>query len=272
MEAIILSRRDFREYDQIISVYTKEQGKLELLARGVKKIVSKNAAHLEPFSYCIVEMVPGKEIQHLTTAQPLSIFPSIRTNLEKSLAAQIVVATTDRLTHVGQKDARLFALLKSWLIFVEKASILPWLLVDGFLLALLQLLGFAPILDRCVVCAKAYKTMIKEEFSAARKTKPGLYFAGGGLVCPSCREIKEKIGEEIIDCGLKEASDLQLLLKADWRINAGFRLSDAEIQDIHRLVMAFATYHTERKLPDWTVLVRYGIVPNMKLAINNNNA
>jgi hypothetical protein len=82
MEAIVLSRRDFREYDQIITVYTKEQGKLELLARGVKKIVSKNTAHLEPFSYGMIESVPGKEILHLTTAQPLHTFPFIRSNLE----------------------------------------------------------------------------------------------------------------------------------------------------------------------------------------------
>ena len=48
MQAIVLSRRDFREFDQMISLYTREQGKLELLARGLKKVTSKNAAHLEP--------------------------------------------------------------------------------------------------------------------------------------------------------------------------------------------------------------------------------
>ena len=42
MLAIVLSRRDFREFDQIVSLYTKEKGKLEVLARGVKKITSKH--------------------------------------------------------------------------------------------------------------------------------------------------------------------------------------------------------------------------------------
>ena len=51
MIAVVLGRRDFHEADQIISCYTKEKGKVELLARGVKKITSKNSAHLEQFSF-----------------------------------------------------------------------------------------------------------------------------------------------------------------------------------------------------------------------------
>ena len=42
MYAIVLMRRDFRENDQIITFYTKDNGKVEVLARGVKKIISKN--------------------------------------------------------------------------------------------------------------------------------------------------------------------------------------------------------------------------------------
>ena len=62
MLAIVLSRRDFREFDQMISVYTKEKGKLNLLARGVKKITSKNALASMPkyatrFSIAIKKML-----------------------------------------------------------------------------------------------------------------------------------------------------------------------------------------------------------------------
>ena len=120
--------------------------------------------------------------------------------------------------------------------------------------------------------------MVKEELSLPSvvrpsRTKEGLYFAGGGLICSSCRITKEKIGEEIIDCGLKEASDLQILRKGDWRMVERFALGDTETWQIHRLVMAFATYHTERKLPDWTTLTPYVIVASsMQQTVNNNNA
>ena len=91
MEAIVLSSRDFREFDQIISLYTKEQGKLELLARGVKKIISKNSAHLEPFSNVFIEIAKGKEIDHLTKVVPIMFFPNIRKDLSKSLSAGYLV-------------------------------------------------------------------------------------------------------------------------------------------------------------------------------------
>ena len=119
MQAIILSRRDFREYDQIISVYTKEQGKLELLARGIKKITSKNSAHIEPFSVVDIDIAEGHEINHLTKVQPVEYFKNIRQDLQKSLAAQYVVSITDKFVQVGERDERIFEGLKTWLEFLN---------------------------------------------------------------------------------------------------------------------------------------------------------
>ena len=87
MQSIVLSRRDFRENDQVVSFYTLEQGKVEVLARGVKKILSKNAAFLEPFCFVEAEIIAGKEIMHLGSVQPINIFKNIRADFHKSLAA-----------------------------------------------------------------------------------------------------------------------------------------------------------------------------------------
>ena len=69
MLSIVLSRKDFREHDQIVSLYVKEKGKLSLIVRGVKKIVSKNSAHLEPFSFVNITIEKGKEADYLTRVQ-----------------------------------------------------------------------------------------------------------------------------------------------------------------------------------------------------------
>jgi len=142
MQSITLSRRDFREFDQIISLYTLEKGKQEVLARGVKKITSKNSAHLEPFSLVEVEIVPGKEIDHLTKVQPINYFVNIRKDLQKSLASAYIVNLTDKLVHSGEQDERIFELLFRWLQFVNhKSTILNPQLLDGFAVKLLILLG-----------------------------------------------------------------------------------------------------------------------------------
>jgi DNA repair protein RecO len=141
MQSIILSRRDFRENDQIISLYTLEKGKQEVLARGVKKITSKNSAHLELFSFVGVEIVPGKEIDHLTKVQPINYFVNIRKDLQKSLASAYIVNLTDRLVHSGEQDERIFELLKTWLEFVSLNQFKS-MLVDGYIVILLYCLGF----------------------------------------------------------------------------------------------------------------------------------
>lgn len=244
MHGIVLSRRDFREYDQMISLYTKEKGKVEALARGVKKITSKNAAHLEPFCYGMVEIVQGKQIDHLTTVVPIDAFVGIRDSLAKSLAASTVVSVTEKLVEIGEADKKVWQALLSWLKFVDKAKSFPPLLIDGYIVILLFCLGVAPILDHCINCGKSFRDVIWNG-------QPALYFAGGGLVCDTCRAKKEYVGEQLASVGLREVSTLQLLLAGDWQKIAAFPLEPDEAKRVHALVYQFLCYHSERKIGDW---------------------
>jgi len=144
MQSIVLSRRDIKESDQIISFYTLEKGKLEILARGVKKITSKNSAHLEPFSFVDVQIIKGKEINYLGAVQPINYFVNIRKNLQKSLSAGFLVSALNKLVHEGEGDARIFDLTMSWLEFVnscEDLDINYRLLLDCYIVKLLYYMG-----------------------------------------------------------------------------------------------------------------------------------
>ena len=144
MLSIVLSRRDFREFDQMISVYTKERGKLNLLARGVKKIISKNSAHLEPFSLVDIEIARGKEIDHLTKVVPINYFSNIRADLQKSLAAGFIVSTTDKLLHTNEPDKRIFDLFVGWLnsLNIQYPISNIFSSIDGYIVSLLNCLGY----------------------------------------------------------------------------------------------------------------------------------
>lgn len=260
MQAIILQRRDFREYDQLISVYTKERGKLTLLARGVKKITSKNAAHLEPFCFGLIETAPGKEIDHLTKVVPVDLFVNIRREFNKSLTAGYLVSLLDKLTEVGEADRKIWEATLSWLRCLDNLNQSDNLviLIDGYIVNLLHYLGLKPILDRCVVCQRSFQEIIMEELSrppsAVRRPQSGLYFSGGGLICPACLIKKTAIGEEMVACGLKEISDLQLLLTGNWEKIAAYELTEKEKTAVHRLVLEYARYHSERRVGDWQSL------------------
>lgn len=145
MLAFVLSRRDFREYDQSISLYTLEKGRIEVLARGVKKILSKNAAHLEPFCLIEAEIIQGKEINHLGSVAPVELFKNIRQDLKKSLICGGAVKIFNHLLHQTERDVRIFKLLKSFLEFVDQdisGNIRSSILLDALVVKLLGLLGF----------------------------------------------------------------------------------------------------------------------------------
>ena len=251
-----MSRKDWREFDQIVSLYTKEYGKIELLARGVKKIVSKNSAHLEPFSNIFVESVRGKEIDHLTRVVPILFFPNIRQDLAKSLAAGYAVSFLEKSMETREPDERIFDCFLSWLKFVEKQIDFNFILLDGLMIMILSFFGFQPIIEKCVVCEKAIKNMIKENLADSTFNKIGFYFSGGGVICQNCRIKKEEIREKIFDCGLPEISGLQVLLKGDWRVINEFEMEEKEKKALHRLVYEFVLFHSEKKITDWAFLAK----------------
>lgn len=169
MIAIVLARKDFREVDQIVSVYSEEKGKNSLVVRGVKKIVSKNSAHLEPFSLVNIDIEKGKEFDYLTRVYIEDYFKNIRQNLDKSLVASFVISLVDKLFSEGVGDARFFSFLYNFLFYldnlekIEKKEIL--LLLDFFVVNLLYFLGFKLSSDEKVINSSYLQDIIRLENS-----------------------------------------------------------------------------------------------------------
>ncbi len=252
MQAIVLSRTNVREFDQVISLYTKESGRQDAMVRGVKKIISKNAANLEPFSYVQIELIRGKEFLHLTKVQPLYYFKGIRQHVGKSVAAQFAASFIKQVSHIGEQDESLFKLLYTFLLFLEKTKSTEYATaLDSFVINCFGVLGFAPKLDACVVCGKTGKEILKEEIESAEKKKAGLYFAGGGLVCQNCLADKKKIGEQVAVCGIKGISNMQRILNVDWRVVEQVDVVEQERIALHALVYAFALFHHEKHIVNW---------------------
>jgi DNA repair protein RecO (recombination protein O) len=231
MLAIVLKRRDFRENDQMITLYTREKGKISALARGVKKITGKNSAFLEPFFYVEAEIIPGKDVHHLAKAVGLESYKNIRASLAKSLAAGRVVSLVDRLVEENERDIKIFSLLKNWLDFVNEKSSGPGHSY-GFLARLFKIIGFEPALDRCVICGKP---------RANKSSKTYFSLTRGGVVCADCR-------------GKNHDGSFALLPSADthaWQLFLQGDITDwpAEISPfLKKLLMNFCEFHGERKL------------------------
>jgi DNA repair protein RecO (recombination protein O) len=121
--AIILNRYDFRESDSRIICYSAERGKLELVARGAKKLKSKSSGHLEPLTLSRLMVVRGKDFDYVGTAAGENFYPEIKNNLEKIFIANQALILVEKMTRVGEIDGQqeTFKLLKNFLAELEKA-------------------------------------------------------------------------------------------------------------------------------------------------------
>lgn len=179
--AIIINRSDYRESDSLLTVYTKDFGKLSLVARGAKKLNSKLSGHLEPLSLVDVLIIKGKGFDYIGSALGRQAFLGIKDDLNKLYFAGSALRSFNILVRENQPDERLFLLLQRFLEVVDNYPDNDFgrengeLLYVFFALKLLSELGYRPEMHECLSC--------RNKIKSGRN-----YFnlKNGGLVCENC--------------------------------------------------------------------------------------
>jgi len=173
-EAVVLRRGDFGEADRILTAYTPEHGKLRLVAKGVRKVRSRKAGHLEPFTRVELQIARGHDLDVITQAQALDLHTGLHRDLERFGYAAYVVELMDRFTVQEGESRGLYRLLVDTLDRLSE-PFEPAAVVDYYQLRLLDLLGYRPELFRCLGCGAEVRPE-DQHFSAA----------AGGVLCPAC--------------------------------------------------------------------------------------
>jgi len=141
-EAIILARKDYGEADRILVVYTKDYGKVSLIAKGVRKLKSKKRGSLEVFSQIKFGAARGKGLDIMTEVNTINSF-SFRKNLAKVSLAYFFVESVGRLTKDEETNEELFGLLTKSLGLLENKNNLKDFRLD-FISKMLTLFGYWP--------------------------------------------------------------------------------------------------------------------------------
>jgi len=111
-EGIILKRFDYGEADRILIIFSKHYGKLDCLAKGVRKLTSRKRNDIEPFSLTSLFLVSGKDLDLLAETQLINSFASINKDLKTTFLAWQLCELVDRLLPLGQENSRVFEILK----------------------------------------------------------------------------------------------------------------------------------------------------------------
>jgi len=150
-EGVILKRLNYGEADRILTIYTKNRGKIGAIAKGVRKITSKKGGNVELFNHCVLFLAEGKNLDIVTEVQVVHSFSRISDDLEKTAEAFYLVELIDQLTPDGQVNRQVFDLLVRALsqIIADSSVKECKKIVNQFEVNLLKLLGFwSDSLDR----------------------------------------------------------------------------------------------------------------------------
>lgn len=142
-EGIVLARRNYGEADRIISVYTKNHGRVSLIAKAVRRPESRKRGHLEIFSLIRFQAVSSRGLDLMPEVEVITNFREIRKSLKRISLAYYFCEVVSKITHEGEPHLEVFNLLVENLDKLQTAKQLKKLRLD-FILRLLIVLGYWP--------------------------------------------------------------------------------------------------------------------------------
>ena len=120
VEAVVLRHANWGEADRILTLYTRERGKVRAIAKGVRRIKSRKAGHLEPFTQVTLQLAKGRDLFIITQVETLEAYLPIHENLDKTSQAAYLSELLDRFTYEdGSENYLIFHLLTETLERIE---------------------------------------------------------------------------------------------------------------------------------------------------------
>ena len=169
-EGIVLARRNYSEADRILSIFTKDHGRVGVLAKGVRKPSSKKRGHLEIFSHVRFSAIKGRGIDLISEAEIIDNFTQVRANLKKVSLAYYFMEVVGRTTHENETHEEVFRLIIEYLNKLKNEKELKKLRLN-FVLELLTTLGFWPKGKPMPNPDAILEEVVEREFSSLRVGK-----------------------------------------------------------------------------------------------------
>lgn len=233
-EGVILRRQDLGEADRLTTIYTREFGKLRLVAKGVRRPGSRKSGHLEPFTRAALLIARGRGLDIITQADALEDFPALQADLHRLGHASYLVELVDRFSvEEGEGNPALYQLLLRSLKRLTDPALNAGAVILFFQLRLLDIAGYRPDFFQCVHCGSDVKP--ENQFYS---------FQFGGVIC---QEGSRGI-HELQSLNLPALKVLRFYQRNSFSQASKPGVSDSVSVEIRDLMDGYLTYILERRL------------------------
>ncbi len=175
IEGIVLKTRDYGETHKIITIFTKEMGKVSALARGANKPKSRLSSISQVFIRGEFLMYVTKGLSTVQQGEIIQSHRHIREDIEKTAYASYIIELTDKLLDQSEPVPFIYDQLSQTLDWINEKEhfMIPIMMYE---LKMYKMAGFAPTVNQCVNCGR-------KEFPYAFSIQEG------GILCDRCRHM-----------------------------------------------------------------------------------
>ncbi|MEO5950879.1 MAG: DNA repair protein RecO [Chloroflexia bacterium] len=230
-EAIVIKRIDLGEADKILTIFTPNHGKLRVVAKGVRKVTSRLAGHVELFTRNQMMLAKARNLDIITQSETVDAYRPLHEDLSRIAHASYASELLDAMTPEELENYPLYRLsVEAFSQISEDPH--PDRVLRWYELQLLGYLGYAPELGQCVQCASELQAVINS-WSPSQ----------GGVLCANCRRIDT--GRDLSVNALKI---MRLMQRSPYSAIARVRLDDDLSSELVGVMHSYITYILEREL------------------------
>lgn len=173
-EGVVIRKHNFSEADKILTIYTRDHGRVTAIVKGARKITSRKVSTSELFIHAIYQLAKGKNMDIVVESQTLNAFTPLREDLHKAALAFYVTELLGAFSQGEQTNYPLYRLFLETMSLLSRAKKKHNLWIRAFEAKALSHLGFGPELYQCSCCCSP--------LSAEKYFEVG----HGGTVCRDC--------------------------------------------------------------------------------------
>lgn len=234
-DAVVLRSTDYGETSRIVNLFTRDHGRLGVMARGARSPKSRFGATLEPMSWiqAVIHMRPGRDLQTLSEASHVEVFSNIGRSLERLSIGVRMIELTGALMHSGQANPVVLQLQVEALRLLDESGGHLANLWPFYALRLAGLLGFSP--------------------SFTREDVQGLPQQGGWLGLDAGQvQDHRPAGVQSIQASRLALRAFAICTRATPEVVLHLEMDPGVRAEVNRLVDAFIEFHVEDAFPHRT--------------------
>ncbi len=231
VQGIVIREAISGEKDKVITVFTKEYGKISVFAGGAKGKKSRLSSCSQLFSYCDFVIFKNKDKYSLNDGQVIESFFDLTKDLESLSLGQYFLQLCDYSLPEREVCPEALSLLLNSLHLLCRGEKSKTLIKSVYELRLMCLIGFTPDVILCSKC--------EEEIEKDKKA----YFliTEGKIICEKCGVNTFLMTPAVITC-------MRFIIYGDIKKIFSFKTSEETIQLLNYITENYCIFKLEKKM------------------------